>query len=225
LSASMVNGKSILDLGCCLGATGHWCLSHGASHYTGVEIQEGYVQAARRLLEKYHAGKFFIEQIAIEQYLANPPSEPFDIVCVLGVLYAFTDYYSILKGCAEVCRSILAVEGLYPSGYLNTPDFCGVQFRKRQLVNLADKNASAVGRGTRISPSGLKWLMAEFGFRAPYGIIKPRAITDVPDIYNRTPDTQKAEPVRYLMRFERTPLTSRSVSQDLLHGVTETENW
>ena len=48
----LIKGKTVLDLGSCLGATGHWCLSHGAAHYTGVEVQKEYAALAAKLLDE-----------------------------------------------------------------------------------------------------------------------------------------------------------------------------
>ena len=35
----LVEDMTVLDLGSCLGATGHWSLSQECKHYTGVEVQ------------------------------------------------------------------------------------------------------------------------------------------------------------------------------------------
>lgn len=222
LPAETLKEKSILDLGSCLGATGHWCLSQGARHYTGVEVQHTYAEQSRRLLGKYHAGKFTIIEQSVEQWLAQPRTEQFDIVCLLGVIYAFSDYFSILNSSAALSRGIVAIEGLYPK-VRNPAAFCGVVFEDSQRINMADKNASVVGRGTRVSPKGLEWLMEEFGFDAPLGVILPQRVTDIPDIYNRS--FNSAGPVRYLMRFERGVDVARSVSSDLQEGAGRIEFW
>ena len=44
--------KKILDIGCCVAAFGYLCLNNGASHYTGVDIQEGYTKLANENLGK-----------------------------------------------------------------------------------------------------------------------------------------------------------------------------
>ncbi len=86
LPEEFVRGKSVLDLGCCMGTTGHWCLSHGATHYTGIEFQAEYAQKAERLLNHYHPGQSTIHQTAIEKWLAQPDLPTFDVVCLLGVV-------------------------------------------------------------------------------------------------------------------------------------------
>ena len=64
--------------------------------------------------------------------------------------------------------------------------------------------------------------MREFGFSAEEGVILPRPIVDVPDIYNRPLDGGF---VRYLMRFKRTAESVRSLSEDLQSGTMKIRAW
>ena len=210
---SLVEGRTILDLGCCLGATGHWCLSEGATHYTGVEVQETYATAARMLMSKYHPNDAIIIESSIEDFLATN-TQQYDVVAILGVIYVFTDYYSILKKITDIARESVVVESLYPDRDIFDEDFCGVQFFKHQRINLADENASLYGRGTRISPKGLKWVMRDFAFESFEGLLIPRPILGTADVYTVTPDT-KGEWMRFLIRFKRIIHAKISLSQDL----------
>lgn len=207
---TLVHGKTILDLGCALGTTGHWCLSHGASRYTGVEAQATNAEKARKLLGTYHPNSFDVVEDSIESYLEKS-SETFDVVAALGVLYVFTDYYSILKKIAAKAREVIVIESLYPFGRRFKPFFNGVQFRDDQDINLADENASLVGRGTRISPSGFQFIMKDFGFESTEGQLYPRPITGSIDVYN-TMDTIGP---RFLLRFTKSGSFSINLSQDL----------
>ncbi len=226
LPAHFVKGKTVLDLGCCLAATGHWALSHGAAHYTGVELQHEYAEAANRLMGKYHPGKFAIHQMPIEKWLAQPDLPKFDIVCILGVIYAFVDYFSILKLSSAVTGSTLLVEGLHTAIIQEFPNFCGVQFLDDQTINLATEHSSLLGRGTRVSPKGMEWLMLEFGFRSK-GMINPAPIFGSPDIYNRPiVEMSKGQPVRYLMRFDRSSeAQAKSLAENLQTQTGDTESW
>lgn len=193
---SLVTEKSILDLGCALGATGHWCLTQGAKSYTGIEGQDRYAQKARELLEKYHPGKARIEHMPIEQNLET--SSTYDIVCLLGVLYVFVDQYSVLKRACTKAREYVIIESQYPYGRFFRPDFVGVQFLEEQDINLADQDASLRGRGARLSPKGLAWLMQEFGFECTEGQLHPMPVSGV-DVYN----SMNVAGPRFLMRFSR----------------------
>ena len=218
-----VHGKTVLDLGSCLGATGHWCLAAGASHYTGVEIQHTYVELSRELLSKYHQKESFsIVESAVETYCATI-SDQYDIVSALGIIYGLTDYYSFLRSIAARAKESIVIEGLYHHKEKCGDDFCGVQFLDAQSMNLADQQASALGRGTRISPNGLAWLMKEFGFGTGE-LLKPEPIITSVDVYNT--GRRSKDLVRYMMRFTRTEQYAESLSEKLQHNrIEETSPW
>lgn len=210
----MVKGRTVLDLGCCLGATGLWCLSHGAAKYTGVEVQDFYADNAKLLLDKYYPGQAVIEKKTIEQWFKENTTM-YDIVSILGVLYVFTDYYSILKNITSRAREAVMIEGLYPLGKLYDENFCGVQFITQQRINLAEEDASLIGRGTRLSPNGLKWIMREFEFASHEGLLFPEPMTSTRDVYQADPDSSEKDWSRYLLRFNRVANTRINLSTDL----------
>ena len=61
LPKTLIEGKTVLDLGSCLGAMGHWALSYGAKSYHGVEVQDKFVDQSRILLKRW-GNKAFIEK-------------------------------------------------------------------------------------------------------------------------------------------------------------------
>ena len=213
LPRELVEGKSVLDLGCCLAATGHWCLSQGAASYVGVELQQTYADSARALMGRYHPGRFRIDWEPIESWLEDT-EERFDVVAMLGALYAFTDYYSIVRRMARIAKEAIVIEALYPNRARFGPRFCGVEFVDCQRINLADEDASLSGRGTRLSPSGLSWLMKEFGFESVEGLLYPVLTKSTKDVYNDDPVTGLLA-TRYLMRFRPTTQPAISLSEDL----------
>lgn len=210
---NLVKNKTILDLGACLGATGHWCLSLGASSYLGVETQEKYVDDGNALLKKYYKNKGKIIHSNIEDFLAKN-TESFDIVCLLGVMYVFVDYYSLLKSVTSITKQSLIIEGIYPDLKFFDIDFCGVEFSGKQLINLATKNASLIGRGSRISPEGLSFILKDFGFDIKEQVY-PKRIKGSYDIYNQSFFKRKST-LRYMVLFSRSQKeTFRSLSNDL----------
>jgi hypothetical protein len=226
LPRKIVEGKTVLDLGCCMGATGHWVLSQGAVHYTGIEFQKEYAESAQRLLNKYHPGKAEIHQTSIEKWLMKPDLPMYDVVCLLGVIYSFVDYFLILKLSTAITGSTICFEAIYADILKKHPNFCGVRFMDDQTINLARENNSLVGRGTRISPKGMHWLMREFGFVSYEDVILPKPITNGPDVYNRDiKEMDDTTPKRYLMRFIRTNVPLYSLSEGLQRGEGEKTNW
>lgn len=211
LPPEVVKGKTVLDLGSCMGGTGHWALSHGAAHYTGVELQESYITTCQPLFEKYHPGKYSLHVASAEDWLAKD-TQTYDIVCMLGLLFVFVDYYSVIKRATELARETIVIDSLYHDRLKLGDDFVGVQFRTQQTVNLADEHASLVGRGASLSPQGLQFVMGGFGFVSD-GVLHPKPITSHMDIYHLPPEHKV--PNRYLMRFTRAGAGEKSLSEHL----------
>lgn len=208
-----VKGKTVLDLGCCLGATGYWCLSAGASRFLGVETQKEYADTGASLLGKYFPkDKAQIIHSSIEDFL-DKNEEKFDIVSILGVIYAFVDYYSLLKKIAARAKRSIVIESVYHYTRDLGVDFCGVQFKADQGISLADEFAYLRGKGTRISPNGLRFIMEDFGFKSD-GLIYPEKILQSHDVFNVKFPTTESD--KYLMIFNRVdgPKT-KSLSEDL----------
>jgi SAM-dependent methyltransferase len=210
---TFVKGKSVLDLGCCIGATGFWCLSAGASRYVGVETQKEYAEQGSLLLMKHFPKeKAELLHCSVEDFFEKN-HEKFDIVCALGVMYAFVDYYSILKNIANTAKDSIVIESVYHYTQEVGVNFCGVQFKKNQGISMSDDFAYLSGKGTRISPNGLRFLMEDFGFHSE-GLVYPEKITQSRDVFNITFPTVESD--KYLMIFNRTgePKT-KSLSEDL----------
>lgn len=214
--AHLVKGRSVLDLGSCMGSTGHWCLSHGAKHYTGVEVQKEYVDLSSKLLAQYHPGKYKLFHQSIEEFFASN-SDQFDIIALLGVIYTFVDYYSILKAVTDRAKEQVIFENMYPDKVDAYSQMCGVKFTNIQTINLGSENGSLLGRGCRISPRGLVFLMRGFSFDSPDGLLYPKHIMSADDVYNIRDDIPPPPRhlMRYLMRFVRTNARAVSLSEDL----------
>jgi tRNA (cmo5U34)-methyltransferase len=207
-----LSGKSILDLGCCIGATGQWCLYHGARSYTGVEVQKTYADKARRLLA-HHGDKAVIIEASIEEFL-DDTKEAYDVVAMLGVIYVFVDYYTIFRKVARICSEHLIIEALNTTPGVIDRSTPAVELCRDQIINLADCKAHLSGPGTRITPPGLKILMATLGFEPIGDRVLPRRIVGTKDVYDTALDDNTS--VRYIMRFARTDHVITSLSEDLI---------
>lgn len=209
-----LEGKSVLDLGCALGATGHWVLSFGAASYTGVEVQKEYADKARDLLA-FHGGKAKVVHSSLEDFFAGN-SEHFDVVLLLGVIYAFLDQYKILREVTSVCREVLIVEGLYPRPEIYRKWPAVIELSDKHHMVRADTAASVIGTGARSSPEALDIMLGSLGFEETGPLIKPKQIKGSLDIFSGDPT--RVYGVRYIRAYRNTGHLNRELTRILASG-------
>jgi len=113
LSKSLIAGKSILDIGCCVGATGAWALDNGAASYTGVEKQEKFVNIARQNLnECFSDKKWKIIHSDFRDFFENCDSK-YDIIYAGGVIYSDSFYQSFLESLVRIANDVFVVKSVY----------------------------------------------------------------------------------------------------------------
>lgn len=166
LPEKLIAGKSVLDLGSCLGAGGQWALFHGACHYTGVEVQDGYVQQSRQLLAHW-GDKVDIVHQDVRGFLTGCAARQFDVVLVAGMLYHFIDTKHIIDEICRVADEVVVVETNYPPAMregkipLEIPI---TEYLMDQEVNLADQKASLLGISATSSLPALDMFFYLSGF-------------------------------------------------------------
>jgi SAM-dependent methyltransferase len=213
--AGLISNKTVLDLGSCLAATGHWCLAHGASHYTGVEIQPEMIKNSEHLMSKYwETDKFLIVGQDIRDFLDDciKVEKKFDIVFMIGSIYAFLDTYGVLKKLSEVAAETIVIDSIYPL-FMSSPDISIVQITRDQHINGSTGTSVFSGAGARPSPAAMRIMMESLGFRDHQGLIFPDPLVDntVHDSYTtvlRRPPGLASLPVRYLLRFTKNSATN-----------------
>ena len=163
----VVAGRSVLDLGCCIGATGHWCMTLGAARYTGVEHQAGYARQAARLLRGWSAARV-VRRDAVS--FAAADRGRYDVVAMLGVAHGLYDPLALIRDAAACARRYFCFEDFGPlSGDPVLVPWPGSR------MNVAGEAAEdARGFGWRISAAAMEAIMAFLGFAAD---IKPVART------------------------------------------------
>jgi hypothetical protein len=156
LPPDVARSRTVLDLGCCIGATGHWVLAHGASRYVGVELQAGFAQVATELLAGEAGAR--VLQVDSDDYLAQA-AEPFDVVCALGLAHGLFDPLWTIRRAAARAREYFCFE-----------DFGCNQPVPALIVELstpmpiAGEQAGTVGFGWTISPQAMAQIMRFLGF-------------------------------------------------------------
>lgn len=114
LPEKLIAGCSVLDLGCCVAATGAWVLDLGASSYTGVELQKDFVSQAREnLSESFSNHNWKIIESSIENFFKTN-TEKYDIVYLGGIIYTSLYYQEILKNSAGISNVAVVIESKTP---------------------------------------------------------------------------------------------------------------
>jgi SAM-dependent methyltransferase len=217
LPEKIVKDCTVLDLGSCFGATGHWVLSHGCTHYTGVEIQPRMVETSNNLLSKYWSNEqFTIVKQDVREFLKQSilENKKWDVVVAVGIIYAFLDTYGLLKEITELSNSIVVVDSIYPNGISSLP-YIGVY--TGQHINSEEDNTAFSGAGSRPNPEALKIIMESFKFISKEGLLYPTPLSDITahDSYNTLIDRPGVKtnftfklPARYMLRFVKTEKTN-----------------
>lgn len=221
LPKQLVEGKTVLDLGSCLGASGHWALSNGATKYTGVEFQKEYVNLSKELLLTYwHEDQIQIIHADLEKFLEET-IEQYDIVLACGIIYGFLNTHGILKLISKVAKYCIIVDTSYPTELTHhrssVIDIVGIQHMIK-----SDGESSYLGLGARPSPAALHRLMKNLGFENKENLIFPKRISDnkihdaYHDLVNR--DYGVKTPARYIMRFFKSGEKFNSAIENLLEN-------
>lgn len=109
-SPEFIKGKSILDLGCCVGATGAWALHNGAKTYVGVEIDKDFADLAVENLEKYfHNQDWKILNKSFTDFFESN-REKYDVVIAFGVIYYATDIEAFVKNVVSLTNERVIID-------------------------------------------------------------------------------------------------------------------
>jgi tRNA (cmo5U34)-methyltransferase len=237
LPIELIKDKTILDLGSCLGAAGHYSLTHGCKHYTGVEVQPYYFDTSNLILSKYWAkDKFEIIQQDVEKFLDNCIEQniQYDYVLAAGIIYGFLDIVSIIKKISKVTRNQVLIETMnLPTEYDSNHGFVLIT-RTESMVKGDDSENSDfyTGPSSRISLSALDILMSTFAFNRTEEIILPKKSLTSNDSYHNIAEfsiTKTSGPLRYIVRYNRIGTIVKPLNDILLEDSTKKnepkKNW
>jgi SAM-dependent methyltransferase len=210
LPKNLISECSVLDLGSCYGATGHWCLANGASHYTGVEIQKDMVDKSNQMLSKYW-NNYNIIELGIDDFLKQNTNH-YDVTILFGVLYAFLDQHGLLEQVCAITNKVVVIDTLYPRKMVRSSDAI-IEVLQKQHINSSKENTAYVGVGSATSPMALNIIMDTLGFENTEGLLYPNCSdTTVPDSYNTIVGRGENSgdfklytqfPLRYICRFTK----------------------
>ncbi len=162
----LIRGKNILDLGSCLGAAGQWALFHGASSYTGVEIQEDYAIKSQKLLTSWKDRARIYRQ-DIRSFIHEKNDNSYDVILMAGVIYLFVDPKNIIDKMCQMAKESVVIETTYPKSIREgklAPSALITEYTYRQEVNLSDGNESLLGICATSSLRALDLMFSLNGF-------------------------------------------------------------
>jgi len=131
LPPDLIRGKSVLDLGACLGAMCHWSLYHGAKRVVGVEPQQNFCERMHVLLDSARHTwpeqdaaidsdeRFQVVCADAREFLSQCADQSFDVIVVAGVLHCFQDPIGVLLEMARVAKEAVVVESVHPAFHLS----------------------------------------------------------------------------------------------------------
>jgi len=160
LPRQLVRGRSVLDLGACLGAMGQYALFHGAASYTAVEVQPDFVRRAERYLAHW-GPRARVVRDDTRKFLASCGDGSFDVVICAGVLHCFLEPLAICVEVQRVARHAVVVESIHPNGVRAGVIYDGLpiaQLYSNAPVNVSRSFASLTGVSTIVSSAALKLL-------------------------------------------------------------------
>jgi cyclopropane fatty-acyl-phospholipid synthase-like methyltransferase len=212
LPAWLIKDKTILDLGSCFGAYGHWALTHGAKHYTGVELQKQFSEKSIQLLSKHHdeSNYSIVTQDAFD-FVKDCSSfgVKYDIVIASGLIHGYLDVISLLEKISAVSAEYVIIESLE----IEEPKFPAIEFKPYRMVmpKLNDNGNYRYYQGYTpiVGFKALTFLLNEYGFSSDGARIKPDNIVTTYDLYNKESEGS-ITPNRYIGRFKRS--TTNKVS-------------
>lgn len=206
----LVKDRSILDLGSCLAAAGHWVLTQGAASYTGVEVQEPYISNSEQLLAKYWPqAEARIVPMEIEQFLdvAIANNEQWDVVVASGILYAFFNTFGILEKITAVAKECVTIDTIQPVGLGAKSPYGIVVMMPKVPINYTEGAQAYAGLGCNVNLTGLDYIMGVNSFERKEEVIMPVKTVNSHDSYHdiiEYPNDQGQGPSRYMTRYFRT---------------------
>lgn len=225
----LVKGKSVLDLGACLGAAGHWALFYGAKSYTGVELQAEYVSIARELLTPW-GDQAKVVQADIRSHLAELADGSYEIILAAGVIYCFVDPDVIVREMCRVAKEAVLIESNYPELVkyykLYQTNLLMVEYRFSQDVNMADGNYSLSGLAACPSVGALDLFFMINGFANREGVLKFPVNADSL-VYGEYAQRDNKLPARFATRYFRADniRALRTLEQNMPDGTGVRRAW
>jgi len=110
LPKSVIEGKTILDLGSFIGQTADWCLQNNVKKYVGVEICDEFYNTSIELMNKNHSesSKWNIIHTSIQDYFSKN-NDVYDIIFAWGLVHHFYDHVYLMKEMSKRANHVIVM--------------------------------------------------------------------------------------------------------------------
>jgi ubiquinone/menaquinone biosynthesis C-methylase UbiE len=144
IDPDMMQGLTVLDVGCYHAAAGAYALANGAKEYIGIDIDAESVNIANSNLEKYYKNHSWkIVHSSIADYL-KINDKNFDVVLLSRTLHGMSiDGVDILVSLSRICRSIV-IESAGPISFLIEFKNLFPNQKVDSLINFLEYNYSTI---------------------------------------------------------------------------------
>lgn len=207
LEGLSLEGKTVLDLGSCIGYSGSWSLLNGAKFYQGVEFSKDLADISINLLDKYFdKSTWNIKVESIEDFLKNNINN-YDVVIASGVIYSFYNPIPFLDNLANIANTII-IESIQPKQpNIDTDTASFITFDSRRMM-IGTDNKNIFYNGSLPSSTFISNHLEMFGFQR--NIIAEQSIrAKLPNRYNSS--------ARFLIRC--TKETSQSTPRGFIQAM------
>jgi hypothetical protein len=202
LPAEIINGSTVLDLGCATGAAGHWCVLNDCKSYTGVELQDNYYKTAKSLLPNCE-----IVQSDVIEFLKNTDRQ-WEVVISAGLMHGIFNPFQLISLLDKVSSEYIIIE----SNETVENDIPTIHFRKTNMVNDESMENPYHGYATYVGSEALKFIMNEYGWG--WKRIYPAELTSGIDPYRTKFKHHENLPEhvhRYIYVFRRSNTSKQSL--------------
>lgn len=220
LPLNLIENKTILDLGSCLGAAGYYSLYHNAKHYTGIEYQDYYYNTSIQLLSNnFKADKFSIIKQDIIQFLNNVQTN-YDIILASGILYGFIDPINLLQKIAKLSNEYIVIDTRYvPTSPNGNKTGIILIHREEKMVKAVEANTHDYfeGIGSRMCSNAIEIVLNTCGFTLDENL-SVNKIYDTFDSYNERVEHRGGSfgPLNYIVRYKKSNIYQKTI-QDLVN--------
>jgi SAM-dependent methyltransferase len=156
--SSIVNGVSVLDVGCCDGRWAAWALNAGATSVHGIDIESNFIASANNTFAEHHSSEaeapltgYTFEE---KGWADISDTDSYDCVLLFGCHYVYASGLEAIDKVASVTDTILFESGdYYTTAFAPEEGQEDIFYGKSDVISRLEANGFTVtdhSAGTRV---------------------------------------------------------------------------